>query len=126
MFCNSKIADLWNFCLESYINMSVEDAVLAIKSRLKKHIRISSLTFRKVESSKESVIRDNLLFCTTIPSFDESTILACGYHKYILKIKERFLIKRDRHVLNKNIKSSKLFFLTIIRTLIVSIILRYR
>ena len=32
-----------------------------------------------------------------------------GHHKYILEIKERLLIKRDKPVLNKNISSSKLF-----------------
>ena len=32
-----------------------------------------------------------------------------GHHKYILEIKERLLIKRDKPVLNKNISSTKLF-----------------
>ena len=73
------------------------------------HIWISPLTFRKVKLSKESAIRDHLLICNNIPSFDEFTILAYGHHNYILEIKESLLIKRVRPVLNKNISSAKLF-----------------
>ena len=42
--------------------------------------------------------------------FDEFTILAYGYQKYILEIKESFLIKRDRTAPNENNSSAKLFF----------------
>ena len=80
-----------------------------LKVRSGEDIGISPLTFRKVKSSKESAIRDHLLNCNNIPSFDEFTILACGHHKYILEIKESMLIKRDRTVLYKNISSAKLF-----------------
>ena len=80
-----------------------------LKVRSGEHIGISPLTFRKVKPSKESAIRDHLLNCNSIPSFDEFTILAYGHHKYILEIKESLLIKRDRPVLNKNISSAKLF-----------------
>ena len=80
-----------------------------LKVRSGEHIGISPLTFRKVKPSKESAIRDHLLNCNNIPSFDEFTILTYGHHKYILEIKESLLIKRDRPVLNKNISSAKLF-----------------
>ena len=80
-----------------------------LKVRSGEHIGISPLTFRKVKPSKESAIRDYLLNCNNIPSFEEFTILAYGHHKYILEIKESLLIKRDRPVLNKNISSAKLF-----------------
>ena len=80
-----------------------------LKVRSGKHIGISPLTFAKVEPSKESAIRDHLLICNNIPSFAEFTILAYGHHKYILEIKERWLIKQDRPILNKNIISAKLF-----------------
>ena len=73
------------------------------------HIGISPLTFRKVKLSRESAIRDHLPNCSNFPSFGEFTILEYGHHKYILEIKESFLIKRDRPVLNKNISSAKLF-----------------
>ena len=77
-----------------------------LKVRSGEHIGISPLTFRKVKPSMESAIRDHLLNCNNIPSFDEFTY---GYYKYILEIKESLLIKRDRPVLNKNISSAKLF-----------------
>ena len=80
-----------------------------LKVRSGEHIGISPLTFRKVKPSKESAIRDHLLHCNNIPSFDKFTILAYGHHKYILEIKESLLSKRDRPVPNKNISSAKLF-----------------
>ena len=78
-----------------------------LKVRSVEHIGIPPLTFRKVKPSKESAIRDHLLNCNNIPSFDEFTILACGHHKYILEIKESLLIKCDTPVLNKNISSAR-------------------
>ena len=80
-----------------------------LKVRSGEYIGISPLTFRKVEPSKESAIRDHLLNCNNIPSLDEFAILAYGHHKYILEIKESLLINRDRPVLNKNISFAKLF-----------------
>ena len=80
-----------------------------LEVRSGEHIGISPLTFRKVKSSKESAIRDHLLNCNYIPSFDKFTILAYGHHKYILQIKESLVIKCDTPVLNKNISSAKLF-----------------
>ena len=80
-----------------------------MKIRSGEHIAILPLTFRKVKPSKDSAIRDRLLNCNNIHSFDKFTILAYGHHKYILEIKESLLIKRDRPVLNKNISSAKLF-----------------
>ena len=80
-----------------------------LKVRSGEHIGISPLTFRKVEPPKESAIRDHLLNCNNIPSFDAFTILAYGHHKYILEIKESLLIQRNRTILNKNISSAKLF-----------------
>ena len=79
-----------------------------LKVRSGEHIGISPLTFRRVKPSKESAIRDHLLNCNNMPSFDEFTILAYGHHKYILEIKESLLIKRDKPILNKNISSAKL------------------
>ena len=44
-----------------------------LKARSAEHTGISPLTFRKVKSSKETAIRDHLLHCNNIPSFDEFT-----------------------------------------------------
>ena len=80
-----------------------------LKVRSGEHIGISPLTFKKTKPSKESAIRDHLLNCNNIPSFEEFTILANGNNKFVLEIKESLLIKRDRPILNKNISSAKLF-----------------
>ena len=73
-----------------------------------KHMGTSRFTFKKKKPSKESSIRDHLLQCDNNPSFDEFTILARGNKKYLLKIKESLLIKRDQRVLNKNISFTTL------------------
>ena len=92
-------------CNSSYYGET--DRHLKVSSR--RQFGISLLTFRKVKPSNKNAIRDHLLNCNNIPSFDEFTILSYGHHKYILEIKERLLIRRDRPVLNKNISSAKLF-----------------
>ena len=77
-----------------------------LKVRSGEHIGISPLSFTNIKSSKESAIRDHLLNCNIIPSFDEFIVLAYEHHKYI---NESLLIKGDKLVLNKNISSGKLF-----------------
>ena len=79
-----------------------------IKVRSGKHIGISKLTFKKTKPSRESLIRGHLLQYDNNPSHDEFTILAHGDKKYLLKIKEGLLIKRDQPVVSKNISSAKL------------------
>ena len=64
-----------------------------LKVRSGEHIGISPLTFKKTKPSKESAIRDHLLNCNNIPSFEEFTILTNGNNKFDLEIKESLLIK---------------------------------
>ena len=82
-----------------------------LKVRSAQHIGISPLTFKKVKPSAESSICDHLLFCNHNPSFDDFTILAQRTNKFLLEIKERLLIKRDKPILNKNVSSAPLFLL---------------
>ena len=79
-----------------------------LKFRCGEHIGISPLTSKK-KPSKESAIRDHLLICNNVPSFDEFSILAHGNNKFVLEIKESLLIKRDKPVSNKNISCARLF-----------------
>ena len=92
-------------------NSSYYGCNFLLKVRSGEHIDIIIILdiCRKAKLSKESAIRDHLLICNNIQSFDDFTILAYRHHKYILEIKENLLIKRDRHVLNKYISSAKLF-----------------
>ena len=77
-----------------------------LKVRIREHIGISPFTFKKTKLLKESAIRDHLLNCNNIPSFEEFTILTYG-NKFDLEIKESLVIKRDRPILNKNASSTK-------------------
>ena len=93
-----------------------------LKVRSGEHIGISPLTFKKTKASKESAIRDHLLNCNNIASFEEFPILTNGNNKFDLEIKESLLIKPDRPILNKDIiVLLKYFFLTIVSFLIVSV-----
>ena len=85
-----------------------EDTDRHLKARSGEHIGISHLTFKKTKPSKEGAIRDHLLNCNNIPSFEGFTILTNGNDKFVLKIKESLLIKQDRSIINKNISSAKL------------------
>ena len=58
---------------------------------------------------KKSAIREHLLNCNNIRSFEEFTILANENNKFVLEIKESLLTKQERPMLNKNISSAKLF-----------------
>ena len=84
-----------------------------LKVRCGEHIGISPLTSKKIKPLKESAIRDHLLICNNVPSFDQFSILAHGNNRFVLEIKESLLFKRDMPLLNKNISSARLFFLTI-------------
>ena len=68
-----------------------------VKVRSGEHIGISPLTLKKTRPSKESAIRDHLLNCNNIPSFEEFTILANGNNKFVLEIKESLLINVYEH-----------------------------
>ena len=80
-----------------------------LKVRCGEHIGISLLTLKKIKPSKVSAIRDRLLICNNVPSFDEFSILAHGNNRFVLEIRESLLIKRDKPVLNKSISSARLF-----------------
>ena len=54
---------------------------------------------------KESVVSDNRLQCDWVIRFDDFDILACETNKFRLLIKESLLIKRDKPILNRTIKS---------------------
>ena len=66
-----------------------------LKVRYAEHFGIPPLIFRKVKPSKESGIRDHLLNCHDISSFDEFTILTYGHHTYILEIKQSLLFDNN-------------------------------
>ena len=80
-----------------------------LRVRAGEHIGLSPLTFKKCKPSKESAVRDHLLFCDNEPSFEEFSVLAKASSKFSLEIKESLLITRDMPNLNRNTASVELF-----------------
>ena len=54
---------------------------------------------------KQSAISDHLLQCNCAINFDDFSILATDYNKFKLLLRESLLIKRDKPILNRTIKS---------------------
>ena len=73
-----------------------------LKVRSGGHIGISPLTFKTVNQSLKSSIRDYALICNRDPS---------GTNTYLVEIKESLLIKRDEPILNKSISFVSLHLL---------------
>ena len=84
-----------------------------LRVRAGEHIGLSPLTFKKCKPSKETAVRDHLLFCGNDPSFEEFSVLAKASSKFSLEIKESLLIKRDTPNLNRNTASVELLYVTV-------------
>ena len=92
-------------CNESYCGESIRH--LDIRSG--EDIGVSPLTGKKVKPLNKSAICDHLLHSNFLPSFDNFSVLAHENKKYLLEIKERLLIMRDKPSLNRNINSAPLY-----------------
>ena len=79
-----------------------------LRVRAGEHINLSPLTFKHCKPSKESAVRDHLLFCDNDPSFEEFFVLPKASSKFSLQIKESLLIKTDTLNLNRNTASVEL------------------
>ena len=66
---------------------------------------IFNLTEMQVKNMKESAVSDHHLQCDCVISFDNFDVLASGTDNFRLLIKESLLIKRDKPILNRTIKS---------------------
>ena len=62
--------------------------------RIEEHIRNSPLTKKKVKP-KGSAISDHLLLGNHSPSFENFSVLTEENKKFLLELKESFLIMRD-------------------------------
>ena len=74
-------------------------------TRAAEHMGISNLTGKRVKNVKESAVSDHLLQCDCAIDFDNFDILANDTNSFRLLIKESLLIKRDKPVLNRTVKS---------------------
>ena len=64
-----------------------------------------NLTEKGVKNMKGSVVSDHRLQCDCVISFGDFDVLASYTNNFRLLIKESLLIKRDKPILNRTIKS---------------------
>ena len=76
-------------------------------TRATEHMMISNLTGKHL---KQSAIPDHLLQCNCAINFDDFRILATDHNKFKLILRESLLIKCDKCILNRMIKSFPLDF----------------
>ena len=69
---------------------------------------ISNLTGKRLKNIMQSAISDHLLQCNCTTNFDDFGILAAESNKFKLLLRESHLIKRDKLILNRMIKSCPL------------------
>ena len=74
-------------------------------TRAAEHTGISNLTGKRLKNVKQSAISDHLLQCNWAINFDDFSILATDCNKFKLLLRESLLIKRDKPILNRTIKS---------------------
>ena len=74
-------------------------------TRAAEHMRISNLTGKRLKSVMQSAISDHLLQCNCTINFDDFDILATESNKFKLLLRESLLIKRDKPILSRTIKS---------------------
>ena len=74
-------------------------------TRAAEHKGISSLTEKRLKNVKQPAISDHLLQCNCAINFDDFSILATDCNKVKLLLRESLLIKRDKPILNRTIKS---------------------
>ena len=92
-------------CNGSYYGKSIRH----LNIRSEKHIDVSPLTGKKAKPINNSAVRDHLLYCNYLPSFDNFSILSHENKKFLLEIKKSLLIMRDKPSLNRNISSAPLY-----------------
>ena len=66
---------------------------------------ICNLTEKRVKSIKESAVSNHRLQCDCVIRLDDFDVLASDTNNFRLLIKESLLIKRDKPILNRTIKS---------------------
>ena len=74
-------------------------------TRATEHMGISNLTRKYLKTIMQSAISDHLLQCNCTINSDDFDILAAESNKFKLLLRESLLIKRDKLILNRMIKS---------------------
>ena len=74
-------------------------------TRMAEDMGISYITGKRLKNVKQSAICNHLLQCNCAINFDNFSILATDSNKFKLLLKESFLIKCIKPILNRTIKS---------------------
>ena len=62
---------------------------------------VSARTGKNTKSTKNCAVRDHMLVCNNIVSFEDFSVLANGTNDFRIKLQERLLMHRDGRQLNK-------------------------
>ena len=80
-----------------------------LKVRVSEHQGVSPRTVKIVKGTLFTSVRDHMLECDHIVTWDDFKVLGRESNHWLLEIKESLFIKRDKPSLNKNIYSQELF-----------------
>ena len=69
---------------------------------------VFSLTGKNIKSTKSAAVRDHMLVCDNIVSFEEYSVLANGINYFRKKLQESLLIHCDKAQLKKSSESVSL------------------
>ena len=58
-------------------------------------MEVSARTGKNIKSTKNSAVRDHMLVCNNIFSFEDFSVLANGTNGFRIKLQESILIHRD-------------------------------
>ena len=80
-----------------------------MKVRVSEYQGVSPQTGKIVKGTLSTSVRDHMLECDHIVTWDNFKVLVRESNHWLMEIKESLFIKRDKPSLNKNIYSQELF-----------------
>ena len=78
------------------------------KVRVSEHMGVSARTGKNTKSTKNSAVRDHVVVCNNIESFEGFSVMANGTNNFRIKLKGNLSIHRDGPQLNKTSESPPL------------------
>ena len=78
------------------------------KLRVSENMEISARTDKNIKSTENSTVRDHIVVCNNIVSFEDFSVLANETNDFRIKLQESLLIHRDGPQLNITSESAPL------------------
>ena len=78
------------------------------KVHVSEHMGVSARTGKNIKCNKNSAVRDHMLVCIIIVSFEDLSVLANGTNDFRIKLQENLLIHCDEPQLNKTSEAAPL------------------